>query len=248
MTTSIMMVTYNRLDFTKRMLDSFWKTTKGPFRLIIVDNGSTDGTRDFLEKMAESASSPVHLHFNSLNKGIAVGRNQGLLLADRYGPADELMCTIDNDVELPENWLQQCVDIISDNPRMAIGVSFESEDYQLVTRNKKTFQIKGKGNLGTACSVFSRELHKQIGFFTTDYGLYGEEDADWYFRARLVGWEMGYLQHKGTHFDEIIEAAEGYRDFKTASHKNNLVNFQRNCFAYMYRIKSNFIPYSGPSM
>ncbi len=242
-----MMVTYNRLDFTKRMLDSFWKTTKGPFRLIVVDNGSTDGTVKFLEELAHEKQNIV-VHFNAMNKGIAVGRNQGLLLADKYGPADEFLCTIDNDVELPDNWLQQCVDVITDNPKIAIGVSFESEDYPLVTRHNRTFQIKGKGNLGTACSVFSRELHKQIGFFTTDYGLYGEEDADFYFRARMVGWEMGYLKDKGVHFDEVIEAAEGYRDFKTASHKNNLVNFQRNCFAYMYRIKSNFIPYSGPSM
>ena len=248
MTTSIMMVTYNRLDFTKRTLDSFWNTTKGPFRLIIIDNGSTDGTRKYLEDLSENVNVPMHMHFNPTNKGIAVGRNQGLLLADKYGPADEFMATIDNDVELPDNWLGQAVDIITDNPKMAIGVSFESEDFPLVTRNKKTFQIKGKGNLGTACSVFSRELHKQIGFFTTDYGLYGEEDADFYFRARMVGWEMGYLQQKGTHFDEVIEAVEGYRDFKTASHKNNLVNFQRNCFAYMYRLKSNFIPYSGPAM
>jgi hypothetical protein len=158
------------------------------------------------------------------------------------------LATIDNDVVLPDNWLTQCTDIIADNTKLALGVSFENEDFQLVTRNKKTFQIKRQGNLGTACSVFHRELHKQIGFFTTDYGLYGEEDADFYFRARLVGWEMGYLQEKGHHFDETVVATENYREFKTESHKKNLVDFQRNCFAYTYRLKPFYIPYHGPSM
>lgn len=248
MTTSIMMVTYNRLEFTKRMLANFFDNTAQPYRLIIVDNGSTDGTQDWLKEMVKHNTEQIHLHFNSENKGIAVGRNQGLLLADKYGQTDEYMATIDNDIELPPDWLKQCTDIINDNPKMAIGVNFEDQDYQLVTRNGKTFQIKRQGNLGTACSVFHRELHKQIGFFTTDYGLYGEEDADFYFRARMVGWEMGYLKDKGLHFDEAIINDTQYREFKTLAHKNNLVNFQRNCFAYMYRLKSNYIPYNGPSM
>jgi glycosyltransferase involved in cell wall biosynthesis len=230
------------------MLDSFFKTTDGPYRLLIVDNGSTDGTKEFLEKLPEQLSVDCKVHFNPTNKGIAMGRNQGLLMANKYGPEDEFLATVDNDVELPDKWLSQCTSIISENARLSVGVSFESEDYQLVTRGSNTFQIKRLGNLGTACSVFPRELHKKIGFFTTDYGIYGEEDADFYFRARLVGFELGYLKDKGHHFDETVVATEGYREFKDAAHKNNLVKFQNNCYAYTYRIKPVFIPYHGPSM
>jgi GT2 family glycosyltransferase len=230
------------------MLDSFFKTTDGPYRLLIVDNGSTDGTKEFLEKLPEQLSIDCHIHFNPTNKGIAMGRNQGLLMANKYGAGDEFLATVDNDVELPDKWLSQCTSIISENPRLSVGVSFESEDYQLVTRGSNTFQIKRLGNLGTACSVFPRELHKKIGYFTTDYGIYGEEDADFYFRARLVGFELGYLKDKGHHFDETVVATEGYREFKDAAHKNNLVKFQNNCYAYTYRIKPVFIPYHGPSM
>lgn len=242
------MCTYNRLEFTKRTLSSFWGTTTGPYRLIIVDNGSTDGTKEWLEEMVEGNSAVIHLHFNKENKGIAMGRNQGLLLANKHGPDDEFLATIDNDVELPHDWLRKCTDIISANHKLALGVSFEGEDFPLVTRGEKTFQLKKAGNLGTACSIFHRDLHKQIGYFTTEYGLYGEEDADFYFRARLVGWELGYLQEKGKHFDETVVATENYREFKTESHKKNLVGFQRNCFAYTYRIKPFYIPYHGPSM
>lgn len=248
MTTSIMMCTYNRLELTKRMLDNFFNNTDSPYRLIIVDNGSTDGTKEWLEKLPEGNSAKIHLHFNSENKGIAVGRNQGLLLADTFGADDEYLATIDNDVELPKGWLTQCTDFIKEYPRLAIGVNFEGTPYPMVTRKDKKFQFKKEGNLGTACSVFHRDLHRKIGFFTTDYGLYGEEDADFYFRARLVGWEMGYLETNGVHFGEGDLDVGEYREFKTQAHKNNLVKFQNNCYAYTFRIKPVFIPYHGPSM
>ncbi|MGI0058911.1 MAG: glycosyltransferase family 2 protein, partial [Nitrosotalea sp.] len=200
--TSIMMCTYNRLDLTKRMLDNLFKnTTDSEYRLMIVDNGSADDTPAYLRKLMEDRTE-IYVHFNKENKGIAIGRNQGFILANKFGANDEYLCTTDNDVELPVSWLTQCLSFIKDNPRMAMGVNFEVTNYPLMTRNNKTFQYKREGNLGTACSVFHRSLHKAIGFFTTDYGLYGEEDADFYFRARMAGWEMGYLPTNGVHFGE----------------------------------------------
>ncbi len=242
------MCTYNRLDLTKRMLDSFFRNTIGPYRLIIVDNASTDGTQEWLKEMVKENMAMIHLHFNDKNEGIAVGRNQGLELANKYGPDDEYLCTIDNDIELPKDWLRHCTDIIDDNHKMAVGINFEPTEYPLVTRNRKTFQLKPIGNLGTACSVFHRDLHKAIGFFTTEYGLYGEEDADFYFRARIAGWEMAYLKDKGVHFGEGDLDVGEYREFKTACHKNNLEKFRQNCYAYMGRTKPCFIPYHGPTM
>jgi len=248
MTTSIMMVTYNRLELTKRMLESLFETTDSDYRLIIVDNGSTDGSKDWLEDLKDEIKIPYHLHLNPENMGIAVGRNQGLFLADKYGAEDEYLCTIDNDIELPKNWLSNCLDLIKDNSRLAIGINFEGVDYPLLTRNGKTFQKKSDGNLGTACSVFHASLHKKIGFFTTDYGLYGEEDADFYFRARMIGWEIGYLPGRGVHFGEGELDVGEYREFKTKQHRDNLKKFQQNCYAYMNRIKPVFIPYQGPVM
>lgn len=231
------------------MLENLVKTTNdSTYRLLIVDNGSKDETVEQLEPLLKELKIDYHIHYNPENKGIAIGRNQGLLMADKYAPDDEYLCTIDNDVELPEGWLTQCLEFIQDNPKIAIGVNFEGTNYPLQTRNNKTFQFKREGNLGTACSVFHRSLHKAIGFFTTDYGLYGEEDADFYFRARMAGWEMGYLQTNGNHFGEGELDVGAYREFKTESHKKNLARFQMNCYAYMGRVKPIFIPYHGPSM
>ena len=42
------LVTYNRLDLTKQALASYLETVTGPFSLTVVDNGSSDGTREWL--------------------------------------------------------------------------------------------------------------------------------------------------------------------------------------------------------
>ena len=47
---SIITLTYNKLDYTKQYLESLYKYTKD-FELIIVDNGSTDGTVEYIKSL-----------------------------------------------------------------------------------------------------------------------------------------------------------------------------------------------------
>jgi GT2 family glycosyltransferase len=240
-----MMVTYNRLELTKRMLESFFKNTDTEYRLIIVDNGSTDGTVDFLQQL--KTESPhcqgIHLHFFEKNMGIAIGRNQGLLMADKF--EDKWFSTLDNDVELHSGWLTECLNIVKTNHKFAIGLNMEGTNYPLQLMNGKSIQWKKEGNLGTACTVFHRKLHEAIGFFYTGFGLYGEEDADFFFRARQAGWSMGYLPTNGVHFGEGELDTGEYREFKTASHKKNLSLFQKNCYDYMAKRKPIYISFDS---
>ena len=46
--TSLVIAVWNQLDYTKRCLGSIERWTGRPYELVIVDNGSTDGTREFL--------------------------------------------------------------------------------------------------------------------------------------------------------------------------------------------------------
>jgi GT2 family glycosyltransferase/predicted Zn-dependent protease len=50
---SIIILTYNQLEYTKKCLDSIFRHTREPFELIIVDNGSTDGTVGYLNAVRE---------------------------------------------------------------------------------------------------------------------------------------------------------------------------------------------------
>lgn len=243
MTTSIMMVTYNRLKLTQRMMESFLKTTDSDYRLIVIDNGSTDGTVDWLKQLnpAGGHCQGYHTYFNDKNMGISIGRNQGLLIADKYN--DPWLCTVDNDIEFHKGWLTDCLDVVRANHKFAIGLNFEGTQYPLQSVNGKLVQWKREGNLGTACSLFNRKLHEAIGFFITEFGLYGEEDADFFFRARQAGWNLGYLPIKGTHFGEGELDTGEYREFKTTQHKKNLALFQKNCWDYVGKRRSIFIPF-----
>jgi GT2 family glycosyltransferase len=246
-TTSIMCVLYNRLPLTQRWIASLFATTKNPYRLILVDNGSTDGTVEWLKDICQHTHNNIHhlcvsqdLLFNEQNLGIASGRNQCLQIADKYN--DPYLATVDNDVEFPDDWLGKCLDIMQANPQHSIGVNFERDPYRPITRNGKTFQLKEKGNLGTACMVFDRRLHDKIGFFTTEYERFGHEDADWGFRARRSGYQLGYLLEAGirTGLDDTGE----YRKMKDEYNSKNLGKFQRNCALYANNRKDLYIPFS----
>jgi GT2 family glycosyltransferase len=244
---SIMMVTYNRLDLTKKMMQSLQDTVGLSFRLIVVDNGSKDGTVDWLKQLSPDPRfcQGVHTHFFEENQGIAIGRNQGLLIANKY--KDPYLCTVDNDVEFPHHWDFQCIAIMQANPKYSIGVCFEEPPHYLhpLTRNGQTFQYKSKGNLGTACMMFDRELHDKIGYFTTEYERYGEEDANWGFRARLAGYNLGYITQPGKHLG-VSELDTGeYRTFKDECRKKNVAKFQQDCYAYSSGKKPIYIPYIG---
>jgi len=242
--TTIMMVTYNRLNLTKQMLECLFKNTKRQFNLVVVDNGSTDGTVKYLEQLGADGTVSRHC-LNKENRGIAIGRNQALKITDIQYPDTEWYCTIDNDVEVPDGWLDECIEIMKANPKYGmIGVNMEGNTYPIVTENNKTFQNKQAGNLGTACMVFNKSLHKLLGFFNyLDYGKYGLEDSDMGMRVRVAGLKLGYIKEMGKHFGVGEHDQGAYRQFKTETHNKYLTKFNTNCAAYVRRQKSIYISF-----
>jgi GT2 family glycosyltransferase len=242
---TLMMVTYNRLDYTKRTLEGLKKSVSIPFNLVIVDNGSTDGTIDFLDSLKVEDFifiKSISIIKNKENMGIGIARNQGLAEAKEL--CTEWYCTIDNDVEMPDGWLSECIDILKHNGSFGcVGVNMEPDPYGIVEMNGRRFQLKPKGNVGTALMVFNSRLIKLLGSFNTEYNLYGEEDADFGMRVRVFGFKMGYIEKMGTHFGggEVVEG-NSYRQFKTKEHNDNLALFKSNCYAYLQRRKSVYIP------
>lgn len=244
---TIMIVTYNRLELTKKALHSLLQTAKD-FNLVIVDNGSSDGTQDYINDFLDEHKLTAYFCRNADNLGIAVGRNQSLKITNETFPDTEFYCTMDNDVECPNGWLDECINILKSNRNYgAIGVNFEGVNYPLVTLNEHTFQNKPQGNLGTATMVFPKAVHKMLGFFNyLDYGVYGLEDSDWGMRVRVAGFKLGYLKDSGVHLGVGEHDVGEYRKFKTETHDKYLKKFNENCAAYAQRKKSIYIPYAGP--
>ena len=69
---SLIIPVYNQLHYTEQCLDSLYRCTDLPYEIIVVDNGSTDGTNAYL------ASQKVTVITNAVNLGCAKAWNQGV--------------------------------------------------------------------------------------------------------------------------------------------------------------------------
>lgn len=98
MRTSVITLTHNKLPVTRRCLPSLLETADADWELIVVDNGSTDGTRTWLGAFRETAARrgvTVTVLPNRDNIGCATARNQGAAAA-----TGDALLFIDNDVAL----------------------------------------------------------------------------------------------------------------------------------------------------
>lgn len=74
---SIIIVNYNTKEITASCIDSIYRQTKGlKFEIILVDNASTDGSKDFFEK-----DSRIKYIFSEKNGGFGYGNNLGMKVA-----------------------------------------------------------------------------------------------------------------------------------------------------------------------
>lgn len=98
----IVVVTYNRLDYTKKTLRMLWDTIQVPHHIIVVDNNSTDGTRKYLLSL-EKRNRVDKVILNPENyypgKAANIGWREGL---ETYN-ATHLM-RLDNDMHLSKGW------------------------------------------------------------------------------------------------------------------------------------------------
>lgn len=212
---SIMMASFNRLELTMQTMESLRRTVKLPTELIVIDNGSTDDAAEWLQTQMDIIDVLV---LNPENYGIARARNQSL-----YRATADYLVTIDNDVILPEGWLEALKDILDAIPSIGtVGLNYEAR-YPIENRNGIDVEIKPKySNVGTATMMFRRSLHEQIGYFT-EFALYGEEDADFGYRAGMLGLDNAYAvgitgKHIGTGKAELPD----YLSFKRECRKGNI--------------------------
>ena len=102
-TTSIIILCYNGLNYTRQCLKSIENCTPEPHEIIIVDNGSTDGTPHFLRQYAHEHENVV-LIMNDCNRGYAAGNNQGIRAA-----LGEYVVLLNNDVVVTPGWLGRMI-------------------------------------------------------------------------------------------------------------------------------------------
>ena len=78
--TSIIVPCFNQVEFTQLCVQALFRHTRRPWELIAVDNGSTDGTGDYLDGVRDASAVPVTVVKNAKNRGFPAAVNQGLQL------------------------------------------------------------------------------------------------------------------------------------------------------------------------
>jgi len=97
----VMTVTFNRLPYTKKLIDSLYQKTRLPFTLHIFDQASTDGTTEYLDKLLKMRDNVLVTQFQ---KNIGLGR---AYLKARDLISGDLVVCFDNDIELfSDYWLE----------------------------------------------------------------------------------------------------------------------------------------------
>lgn len=96
--TAIVILTYNNLEYTRGCLESIRRhTEEGSYRIIVVDNGSIDGSREWLKTQQD-----IRLRLNETNEGFPRGCNLGIAMAE---PEDDILL-LNNDTVVTARWLE----------------------------------------------------------------------------------------------------------------------------------------------
>jgi glycosyltransferase involved in cell wall biosynthesis len=102
--TSIIVPCFNQREYTRLCVQALFQHTRPAWELIVVDNGSTDGTAIYLEGAQDTTAVPVTVVTNAENRGFPVAVNQGLEVA-----RGEFLVILNNDAVVTDGWLDQLI-------------------------------------------------------------------------------------------------------------------------------------------
>jgi len=225
------MLTYNRIEMTKKAIEALFKCTNPIFDLYIFDNGSIDGTLKYLESLK--------YNFKVLSQPINIGVAKGLNFILEHRKPEQHFMKLDNDMVLEtddKDWLNKMCDILEapwnaktpDHKDVKLG-ALGLKPYKLVPEHKNKVTINGytlelppEGTLGCA-TVWKNEALNRIGKFVEDFGTYGYEDSIQNTRLGVVGYITAFWPDiKIVHIDP-----GGETDYMKSKHKAARDNYQK---------------------
>lgn len=213
---SIIMLTYNALTYTKYTVQSLIHHTQCPHEVIFVDNGSTDGTKEYL--LRQVAQHPnFRLIDNATNLGFSAGNNQGVQAA-----RGQYVLLLNNDVLVGDGWLENLVaalerdarigmvgpvtNYVSGRQRLAkVPYQGDKEFYGFAqkVRNAKRGKLTPRRRIAGFAMLMRKALYDELGGLDERFGSGNYEDDDLCLRARGKGYaimvdEGTFIHHFGS--------------------------------------------------
>ncbi|MDD5173627.1 MAG: glycosyltransferase [Candidatus Omnitrophica bacterium] len=194
----IIIVTCNAGDLLRRCLLSVRRHTGVPYLITVVDNGSTDGTPDFLR-----SQSGLRIISNDKNVGFSRAMNMGIKKT-----GNGLIVCLDDDVEVTKNWLEGLITCIKRSRVGIVGckIVFPNGRIHAAEYRIKPRMVVGRGEKDAGhreyvrqvdgligpCWLMKREVVKKIGYFDERFYPSQHEDLDFCIRTRLAGFKIIY--------------------------------------------------------
>ncbi|HXX58169.1 MAG TPA: glycosyltransferase family 2 protein [Thermodesulfovibrionales bacterium] len=199
MKVSVVIPVLNQLRFTKICMESLFVTLPRESEIIVIDNGSSDGTPAYLSECAN-----VRVIRNEKNLGCAGAWNQGVKAAKA-----PWIAILNNDVILSEGWLEGLLDFAAERSADIVSPAFREGEYNYdIAEYAKGYvgNMRTVARMGIAqgiCFMVRRRVFDLIGMFDENFKVGQFEDADFFRRARLAGFVLGttgrsFIHHFGS--------------------------------------------------
>lgn len=211
---SVVIATKDRARYLERALASLRRQQGAPpFEVIVVDNGSSDDTRQVVARANEMSAAPVRYEREpEPNRGKA--RNRAIAVA-----TGEIVVFCDDDVQAPPDWVaaharahESSAPAVVNGPILNVG-SYDD-------RPKPRFTHYSRAFLCTCNASIRRRALAAIGAFDESFNLYGWEDTELGVRLREAGlaWRFAwdaYIWHIKPPNENTIEV-EARKAFEKA--------------------------------
>ncbi len=199
---SVIVLNYNGKGFLNSCLSSLASQTYSDFEVIVVDNGSRDGSPEYIEENYPW----VRLAKNDENLGFAGGTNVGIRAAK-----GEFIITLNNDSRADSRFIEELIKPMADpevgvcaakmlfpdgrinSAGICISRSGAAWDRGMFEPDRGQYEfVEEVFGACAGAALYRREMLDEIGLFDEDFFLY-LEDVDLAFRARLAGWKCLYV-------------------------------------------------------
>ena len=222
---SIIIPNFNGEKFLKECLNSIKKQNFSHYEVIIVDNGSNDGSVEYIKDNYDEFT----LIQNQKNLGFATAVNQGIKSSNA-----EYVFLLNNDTELEVECVSKllnCIDkdenIFSVSSKMIQNqdrnlIDDAGDEYTLlgytkkVGNNRSTELYQSKREIFSACAgaaLYRRNIFDIIGYFDENFFAY-MEDVDISYRARIYGFKCVYCPEAVVYHDVSATSGSKYNAFK----------------------------------
>ncbi len=196
---SITFACYNAVAYTKLCIESMLKHGTPLDRLVVVDNGSTDETRTYLDSLPLGARI-----YNRQNLGCGVAWNQGALVQQA-----EWSIIMNNDVLVSPYWIEGLIQTAQQHqlkiisPALIEGVLDYDFDEFATHAAGKMKNVLRMGISHAVCLAIHESVWMDIGYFRSMPKLWGYEDTMFFHDARKAGIPMAttgasWLHHYGS--------------------------------------------------